>query len=418
MLKSIAKFLPLEVDHNIKEIYISLSLRSLAISLILIYTPIYLYLNFNKNIGNVFLFYGFLHLIYGLIAPLGGKINSKIGLKKSIILSYPFLVLYYIFLRQMEKNFIMVYPALFSGIIYLFLFYPAFHTEFVKFSKTKERSKEISFLNVLISISQALGPVLGGLILFYFNFSFLFLIVIFLIIISIIPLLFAKETKSRYHDTFHNAYIRAFLKMRTRERIQYSFKGAEQWIQGIVWPIFLYLIAFNFAKLGGIITGAKIISLVVMLGIGRLLDLEREFKNLFFKIMSLILGFVHILKSFVSNLVQAFFIDSLQKIIGLGWVNINYYSLVYDRAKQKKSYEDEYIISHEIILNFVGGFLLILISFLANISYFKIQYFFIIAGIFAFIVSFSTLSEKKINKIFIFRLFYKFYNKILQKKKS
>src|SRR3990167_9426376 len=81
-------------NREISEIYAMMSLRVMAMSLISIFVPIYLY-TLGYDIPSILLFFIVISMSHMLMSPVSAKISSKIGLKHCMLLSFLFYFLYY-----------------------------------------------------------------------------------------------------------------------------------------------------------------------------------------------------------------------------------------------------------------------------------------------------------------------------------
>ena len=79
-----------------------------------------------------------------LLTPISGIICSKIGLKRSILLSIPFSVSFIYLLNSLKYSLIHYSIVAIVEGIGLSLFWIAFHIDFAKCSDKKNRGKEVS----------------------------------------------------------------------------------------------------------------------------------------------------------------------------------------------------------------------------------------------------------------------------------
>ncbi|GAI18645.1 unnamed protein product, partial [marine sediment metagenome] len=73
-----------------------------ALGMLALFLPIFLFERFNQSVQNVLIFYMVSSALFGFLVPLGAKIMSKIGLKKSMIIATPFLMIYCLSLYYFE----------------------------------------------------------------------------------------------------------------------------------------------------------------------------------------------------------------------------------------------------------------------------------------------------------------------------
>jgi len=175
-------------DKEIVQLYSSHTIRRFTVALICIFEPIYLFIYFNHSFSKTLLFYAAISLIYGLFVPFGAKIMAKLGLKKAMLWSVPFLFLYYLALWQINVFFLLFFLVIILRVIYALFYWPAYHTDVARFSKRKTRGEQMSVATVVYSIVSVVAPFLGGLIIFKFGFPILFIIVLILLIVSAVPL--------------------------------------------------------------------------------------------------------------------------------------------------------------------------------------------------------------------------------------
>ena len=97
------------INRELTELYASMAIRNFALSLIVIFEPIYLYLFFERSLPHTLIYFGLAALVTGLAAPFGAKIVARIGIKHTMLLSVPFIFIYYIGLWQINTLGIFVY---------------------------------------------------------------------------------------------------------------------------------------------------------------------------------------------------------------------------------------------------------------------------------------------------------------------
>jgi len=92
------KFVPKE---ELVQIYVSLAIRSFALSLLGIFLPLYLYKEVGFAFNEMLSFYIFFPVVLAIMAPLAAKFCAKFGVKHSVLFSMPFYIAFLILLYLM-----------------------------------------------------------------------------------------------------------------------------------------------------------------------------------------------------------------------------------------------------------------------------------------------------------------------------
>lgn len=359
--------LPRHLNREIAEIYATVAIKKFAFQMVTIFQAIYLYRHFEESLPKVLLFYAATSILFGLLAPLGAKIMSRIGLKKSITASFPFAFLFYIFLLNIEKVAYFYILAIIVSAFYKTLFWPAFHIEFTKFSKDQERGREFSTYRALISVASAVAPFAGGFIISYWGFPFVFGAVLALLSVAAFPLLLSPDVHQHYTDTYEKAFLRYLHPKNWKQILAFVSKGSEAAIQIVIWPIFIYNLAIDYSSLGAITTGSMVVSLFAGLVLGRFLDTKKT-KRKILRISTIFLSIAHFTKIFVYNAWSALGVDVFHKLAGNTGTHITYQTILYDEASKKGEQSDEFIIYREIGHNIGRGLVLCLLALIFTFS--------------------------------------------------
>jgi len=140
-------------NREISEIYAMMSLRVMAMSLISIFVPIYLY-TLGYDIPSILLFFIVISMSHMLMSPVSAKISSKIGLKHCMLLSFLFYFLYYVMLSALGmENHIVYFTAALFGIAQA-LFWIPFHAFFLPLLMARKEAKRLPCLTYSLLPSQ------------------------------------------------------------------------------------------------------------------------------------------------------------------------------------------------------------------------------------------------------------------------
>ncbi|MFC1613510.1 MFS transporter [Patescibacteria group bacterium] len=358
------QFLPSKVKREVSELYISISIKAFAVSMIAVFEPIFLYSIFN-SIQKVILFYILVYLINFFILPLGAKISCKYGFEHAILFSVPAVIVYLFLLFQITNYHFLFYVAPIALAIYKSIYWTAHHADFAHYGKSSQRGSEVSVYYSLNALVKIVGPLIGGFIIAIFGFEVLFLLVSVIMFCSAIPLFTSKEIFQQSHLSYWKA-IRRFFKpyanYTTRAKLAFMGYGAD-FVGMICWPIFIFMVVKDYKVMGILITLSLLVSCIISLIIGKAIDKKEGDKIL--KTSVILSFFTWIFRFFFPTIAGVFAIDFLDRNINHGlWMPVR--TFVY-REGQKRGFM-KYIVFSEMGLSFakvvMGLFLLILLLFI------------------------------------------------------
>jgi hypothetical protein len=347
------------VKRDVTKLYLSVAIRNLALGMVLLFEPIYVYLYFDKSLPAALLFFAVMFGAYGLAAPFAGKFMAKMGTSKTILLSLFFYFGYYLALFFFPVSFWFVPLSVILIVIGMLLFWPAFHTDFARFSSQQGRGKEVGKLNALSLVPMVVSPAIGGWVLMLFGYPALFAVTLVVLLASAIPLFYSKETHEVYTDSYKKAWSRAWKKENIATSIGFISNGLEIIIITVFWPLFLFLLAISFESIGLIASFALIISSLFMLYVGKLSDTKD--RPWLLNVGSLWTGIAWVIKYFVATPFDAFLAHALYRV-SLAAANVPFQTFFYEKVAGKGKEADEFIINREIIINTSRFVLLVLLA--------------------------------------------------------
>lgn len=346
-------FLPHLLEREINRFYFVFLMRNFAIGMIAIFEPIYYFLYFGRNISKVLIFYSVLFCGMALFCYWAVKIAGKIGLKRSIILSLPFALSYYMLLWNIEKNAFFLPLAVIFWWIAVLLFWMPINVYFGVASNKTGLGFEVGKFHVLMGLSFALGPLAGGFVVFNFGWSVLFISVISALFITAIALFFSPEIREPYNISVKDLIKELSQKNFLPKAIAFGANGGEHVIKSMIWPIFLFILGINYGSIGIIAAGALVVGTIFTLYIGVLTD--RLPKTRLLSIGSILLAFSWILKIFVRTPLNAFLVNVFYGITS-ATAMVPFTAIFYNEFD---TFRSRIIVSREIALN-VGRVLMLL----------------------------------------------------------
>lgn len=313
----INSFLAHRLTSQVKELYSSVTIFNFAVSAVAIFEPVFIYLIFIKKyalgpaLQAVLLFYLAIYIVYFFIIPFGAKFAKKFGYEYSIALGTCFAVLFYLSLFGINYYFWLIFAAILMSAWSRTFYWPAYHSNFARFSSDGEQGRQISNLYIIQSAVFIVGPLMGGFILEFFGFRFLFLLVAILALISNIPMLITKEQFTPSPFKYFDAYRRLFA--RENRRRLFGFIGfGEELIALVIWPIFIYIIVKDFLSLGFLVAISVAFSNIIFLYIGRAAD--RKDSRLVLRYGAIFYFFSWLFRLLARNVLGVFLVDTYARI--------------------------------------------------------------------------------------------------------
>lgn len=347
------------LKRDVTKLYIAIAIRKLALGMVLLFEPIYIYLYFDKSLPLLLLFFAVMFGLYGLLAPFGGRIMAKLGTTKAILLSLLFYFGYYLSLFFFALSWWFVPLSLLFIVLGMMLFWPAFHTDFARFSSQQQRGGEVGRLNVMSLIPMVASPALGGWVLASFGYPVLFVTVLAVLVASSIPLFYCKETHEVYTDSYQKAWKRAFKKENWGSSIGFAMNGWEHIVYFLFWPLFMLFLSISFDSMGGIASFALIASALFILYVGRVSDTQE--RPWLLNVGALWTGISWVIKYFVLTPFDALLAHTLYRISRAA-AGVPFQTFFYEKAAAKEAEADEFIINREMVVNLSSSLLLAILA--------------------------------------------------------
>lgn len=328
--------------------FISISLRSLALGLVLIYEPIYLYLFFGRSLSLTCLFFAATFGLQALLAVFIGKMIARIGTKRIIFLSHFLYFSYYLSLHFLKVAPQLIILSLFIRPLAQGCFWPAFHLDFSRFAQKKQMGRQVGRLNLVLFIPTILGPFIGGAILNAFNYGALFAVALLFLLFSMVPLSFASTMKEFYTDSYFAAWQRAFQKENRRTTLALAASGLETAVSAYLWPLFLAILSITYLNIGGIASFSLGGAVLFSLYLGRISEKKARFRTL--NIGAFFTSLVWVMKYFVKTSFDALLARTLYRL-SRTTASVPFRTIFYEKAAFRGKETDEFIIYREITIN-------------------------------------------------------------------
>ncbi|MEY4722690.1 MAG: hypothetical protein RLZZ324_203 [Candidatus Parcubacteria bacterium] len=258
-------------SQQVRELFVSKTIQDFATHAIMLFEPIYLHVVVGFTIPQTLTFYAALYAIYFFFLPVGGRISRKRGNERTMLLSSPFLIIWYLALLAMPLDRAYIAIALIAIVIQKILYWPSYHADFAAWSGRAERGREVSTSIVLTGVATTLAPAFGGFVIAYYGFKTLFLLACALILLSNVPLLKTPEFFVPQPFPYWAAMKRPFKRANWAGSVAF-FGHGEDMIAAVAWPLFIAIVIPDLGALGVIVSVAMLVNVAVILYVGRLTD--------------------------------------------------------------------------------------------------------------------------------------------------
>lgn len=340
---SVKSFFVIKPRRQLREMYFFLFLFSLAAALITVFEPIFFYTQ-GIPIWKISLYYALHYVLYILLMPLGGMFSARFGYERSLVLSAPLFVLYFLLLASLASYQPIFWLALVVLTIFKVFYWPAYHANFAAYSDRTNRGTEQSWVGLLEYGAGAVGPVLGGVVAQQYGFPVLFLATAGMVALAGIVLL---RTRERSHLSAFN-YLSAWriiLAPRHRHMVVSMLGWGENLVYLALWPVFLLLVLGEVKIVGAVASVSALLATIAGFVIGELSDRLAAKPVLRLAVPYMVFGYIW--RLFAVMPWQAALGDALTRTGAVG-VAIPFLSRLYRQAKRVGTLE--YVVAFEIVL--------------------------------------------------------------------
>jgi MFS family permease len=296
------------VRKEIGELYAHSAIGNLALSIVMLFEPIYLWSVLNFTVIQILLFMAVTYSVYIVFIAWGGKLASIYGYKHAIAMSIPFQVLYWMMLLVAKDNTSLAFVAAIVFGLQKSLYWPAFHSLMARYADQGQVGREFGVVYALISISHILGPFIGGFLSQKFGMTATFITASVIYCCSLFPLFTAKEIfipkPYRFRDTWqlYKDYPKKFL----------GYLGfGEELLVLTIWPIFIYIIVSNYQETGMLATIASFVAALLAIIVGKITD--QYGKRILIKLGAFMTALVWFIRPIASGIWNTLTVDTMSR---------------------------------------------------------------------------------------------------------
>jgi len=367
---------------ELSEIYLASFLRTLAIGMIGIFVPIYLYKN-GYSVTSIFMFYA---LFYGfgiVLDFLVSRVVALFGPKHVMRVSFLAQIMFSVMLIHIDKIPYFIPLLALIGSLGSTLYFIPYNVDFSKVKHHKHGGKEVGFLQVMEKTAAIAGPIVGGLLATFVSPVATFAASALAMFIAAVVLMLSPEpvvTKQKL--VFKGLKVRKHW----RDYAAFSFFVGENAISILVWPIFLSLVVFSnnvYLKLGFITSISVLVAIAVALPLGKLIDNKKG--HAMIKYGTFVNAIVSLMRIGVNGLLGCVFVAAINEPNTLVY-RMAFLKGYYDKADYYPGYRIAYIAANEMIADCLRSttFLTFAVASLYFSPYIVCSAAFVLAAIYSF----------------------------------
>ncbi len=345
-------------NKGLFELYLTLFLRTLAFTIIGVFVPLYMIRELNFTIPKTLFFFIIFDLSMLIFTPIGAKLTHYIGVKHTILLSFPFHIAYIIMLGLMKPFPALYYSAPVLSGIANGLFWIGFHSEFSKDSDNKNSGKEVSLLFAIPLVVGIIGPLLGAFIATQFGFNILYTISSALLALAAFPFMLAADNKTDGNIKLGNVF-----KNPLKDLVGYISYGMRDYASILLWPIFIFFILGTYIAIGSLGSAIAFVNVIFSIFIGKVSDRINKTKLL--KIASIIDSGTWTIRHLFKGILTIFGVTAVSAFATLA-MYIPFTALTYDKINRHNKME--YLIFRELGLC-IGRILILSAAIIMPLEY-------------------------------------------------
>ncbi|MBI1862835.1 MFS transporter [Candidatus Microgenomates bacterium] len=342
---------------ELSELYIGAMFRSLSLSIIGVFIPLYL-LRLGYPVLDIVVLFAWYYVFLVPLAPVTAKLILLIGPKHTILVSHVFQIATLGLFMTLS---LFHWPLLVLAAVWAIansLYYIAYHVDFSKIKHTEHGGKELGLASILENIGYAAGPVVGGILATFFGAQFAFLVATVILFIGIVPLMSTAEQVTLHRPLNFRLFT---LRRMFRDSFVFSWLCVENLVSTFFWPLYISLFLVTglaYAELGAISTAGFLASLIMARLIGQLTDRHKGRQLLQGSVLGMSATFL--VRPFLQSIGIAGFVNLIYQSATMG-MNLPFYKGLYDHADEYGEHRVEYFT----ILEVVNAFLRALVCWAA-----------------------------------------------------
>jgi MFS family permease len=341
---------------ELSEIYSSMFLRSLAINIIGIFVPVYLY-KVGYSLRSLFFMYFVWFIVKPLFSVPVARFIGRFGPKHAMAVANVIYIVYLILLISIEA---LRWPLPFIAVIGSLAsttFLIAFEVDFSKVKHPEHGGKELGYEQICERVGAVIGPLIGGLAATFVEPRFAIGLAIIVLCGSVIPIFMSSEPTHIHQKIVFKGFP---FKRHKWDFISGVAFNVENIVTILIWPVFISItvIAKNtYATLGLLSALGTLVALFTIYSIGKLIDGRKG--GLLLKLAASGNAILHLFRPFASSLGFVLGVNLANEALTAGY-RIPYAKGRYDAADSVTGYRIVYLALTDMILSMGNSVFLLL----------------------------------------------------------
>lgn len=349
------------LNKDIKELYLFNIIRTFAISMVVIFLPVFLWTT-GYSLSLILIFFAILVGTHTIFVPVSTYFTRKVGIKHTLSISTPLLILFYFLLPGIsapELNHLFFLLPFIHGVHNAF-YWTGNHLLFIRRGIKKKLGQEMGYLRVIMGTIAAIAPFIGGMFILLFGFDLLFLMISALLFISLFPLFAGSDLKEPAAMPKKERPI----PRKNRKRVSYLGFGMTQISDSIVWPLVVFFAVSGVARFGMVISLGSFAGIVLLFFASRVFDSKRNRK--FLSVASLGNGAITVLRSLATVVGGLYLVGGLE-ITSRASRPLTTMPFDVQNFKDARTHAVHFFKEREVLINLMGCLSMILFSLFPSI---------------------------------------------------
>ncbi len=331
---------------ELSEIYAATMMRSLAISMVGIFIPVYLY-KLGYSITLIFIVFAAYFSSRVVLDFVSAFTTARIGPKHTMIIGQA--------LQITSSALFLTLPAIHWPLLLVggvwgsaasFYFIP-FHIDLSKIKHKNHGGKELGYVQIMEKIGQVLGPIIGGIVATMFSPRYIFLVSIVMLIAGLWPLFRTAEPVQLKQKLDYKTFPLHKVRMNIPAYIGLNIENT---FCLMLWPLFLAIFVLPgnavFAKVGALLSISVVASILAARAIGQTVDNKKG--RVLLRYSATINALVYLVRLIVVNYPMALVTNIANEAVTMGY-RLPFTKGFYDQADDLPGYRIVYISSMEVI---------------------------------------------------------------------